>query len=59
MGAMAKEATKVERLSREELAALTQPARVKEPADKQAAVQRATRGLRVAVRVTPSLYRLR
>ncbi len=58
MGAMAKEATKVERLSREELAALTQPAR-KEPADKQAAVQRATRGLRVAVRVTPSLYRLR
>jgi hypothetical protein len=59
MGAMAEGAKKLERLTREELAALRQPARLKKPEEKQAAVERATRGLRVAVHVTPSLYRWR
>lgn len=59
MRAMKQATDKIERLSREELAALTRPARVREREEKVAAVERATRGLRVDVRVTPSLYRPR
>lgn len=54
-----KETDMIERLSREEIAALTRPARVRERDEKVAALERATRGLRVGVRVTPSLYRPR
>lgn len=56
---MAKANDRIERLSREELATLTRPARVRRRDEKLATVQRATRGLRVGVRVTPSLYRPR
>ena len=47
------------RFSDEELAALTRPARIKDPDERRAAVKRATSGLRVGVRVTRSLYRPR
>ena len=45
-----------ERLSPKELAELMRPATAKSPEEKRAALQRATRGLRVKVRVTPSMY---
>jgi hypothetical protein len=50
---------KLTRLSDEELAALTRPARIRDPDERRAAVKRATSGLRVGVRVTRSLYRPR
>lgn len=59
MSAMAKANGKLTRLSREELAALTRPPRIKDRDERIAAVKRATKGLRVRVRVTPSLYRSR
>lgn len=49
----------IRRLSRKEIAALTQPARATTPEEKRAAVERATRGLRVGVQVTTGLYRPR
>lgn len=54
---MAKVNGKLKPLSREELAALTRPPKIKERDKRIAAVRRATKGLRVGVRVTPSLYR--
>lgn len=56
---MAKANGKVRRLSEAELAAMTRPARISDPAERRAAVKRATSGLRVGVRVTRSLYRPR
>ena len=53
---MAKTKNGTGRLSREEMAALTRPAEAKSPKEKRETVERATRGLRVDVRVTPSLY---
>jgi hypothetical protein len=50
---------KLTRLSDEELAALTRPAKITDPNERRAAVKRATSGLRVGVRVTRSLYRPR
>ncbi len=50
---------KIKRLSREEIAALTRPAQAITAAQKRAALDRATRGLRVGVQVTESLYRRR
>ncbi len=55
MTAVAK-ASGTERLSREELAALTRPSPARSRMEKLETVERATRGLRVDVRVTPSLY---
>jgi hypothetical protein len=45
-----------ERLSPEELAALMRPATAKSLEEKREAVRRATSGLRIKVRVTPSMY---
>jgi hypothetical protein len=59
MKAMAKANGKVRRLSDAELAAMTRPARITDPAERRSAVRRATSGLRVGVRVTRSLYRPR
>lgn len=59
MSSMRQADDRLKRLSREELAALTQAPRVTTREEKRAAVRRATRGLRVAVHVTPSLYRRR
>jgi hypothetical protein len=59
MGAMEKTNGKLTRLSDEELAALTRPAKITDPVERRAAVKRATSGLRVGVRVTRSLYRPR
>jgi len=59
MRAMRRKTNRLERLSPEELARLKQPARLREREERRAAVERATRGLRVGVRVTPSLYRPR
>jgi hypothetical protein len=59
MSAMAKTNSNVRKLSSSERAALTRPARAKSREAKREAVERATRGLRVDVRVTPSLYRPR
>jgi len=56
---MAKANGKLTRLSRAELAALTRPPRIEDRDERVAAVKRATSGLRVGVRVTPSLYRSR
>jgi len=56
---MRRKTNRLERLSPEELARLKQPARLREREERRAAVERATRGLRVGVRVTPSLYRPR
>jgi hypothetical protein len=56
MRPMAKTKNGTGRLSREEMAALTRPAEAKSPKEKRETVERATRGLRVDVRVTPSLY---
>jgi hypothetical protein len=50
---------KIERLTREQVAALTRPAVVRTPEEKRAVLRRATRGLRVGVRVTRSMYRPR
>ena len=47
---------KLERLSPEEMAELRRPATAKSIEDKRAAVAQATQGLRVKVRVTPSMY---
>jgi hypothetical protein len=47
---------KLERLSPEELAELRRPATAKSVEEKRAAVAQATQGLRVKVRVTPSMY---
>jgi hypothetical protein len=59
MSAMAKTNSNVRNLSSSERVALTRPARAKSREAKREAVERATRGLRVDVRVTPSLYRPR
>lgn len=59
MNAMAKTDGKVKRLTDAELAAMTRPAKISDPAERRAAVKRATSGLRVAARVTRSLYRPR
>jgi hypothetical protein len=59
MGAMEKANGKLTRLSDEELAALTRPAKITDPDERRAAVKRATSGLRVGVRVTRSFYRPR
>ncbi len=45
-----------ERLSPDELAELRRPASAKSIEEKRAAVAQATQGLRVKVRVTPSMY---
>lgn len=45
-----------ERLTQQELAALTRPSRARSRKEKLETIERATRGLRVDVRVTPSLY---
>jgi hypothetical protein len=45
-----------ELLSPERLAELRRPARYKTPEEKRAALERATEGLRVKVRVTPDMY---
>ena len=47
---------KPERLTPEELAELLRPAKTGTIEEKRAAVKRATQGLRVKVRVTPSMY---
>jgi hypothetical protein len=47
---------KLERLSPEELAELRRPATAKSIEEKRAAVAQATQGLRVKIRVTPSMY---
>ena len=47
---------KLARLSRDEVAQLTRAPRARSPEERRAAVRRATRGLRVDVRVTPRLY---
>ncbi len=47
---------KLTRLSREELSTLTQAPRAKSRDEKQTAVRKATKGLRVDVRITPRLY---
>jgi hypothetical protein len=59
MSAMAKADGKVRRLTDAELAAMTRPAKIIDPAEQRAAVKRATSGLRVGARVTRSLYRPR
>jgi hypothetical protein len=59
MSAMAKADGKVKRLTEAELAVMTRPAKITDPAERRAAVKRATSGLRVGVRVTRSLYRPR
>jgi hypothetical protein len=50
---------KIERLTAEEVAALTTPAGVTTPEERRAAMRRATEGLRAEVRVTTSMYRRR
>jgi hypothetical protein len=45
-----------ERLSPDRLAELRRPATAKTPEEKRAALERATEGLRVKVRVTPDMY---
>ena len=56
MRAMANTKNGSGRLSREELAEFRQPSRARSRREKLETVERATRGLRVGVRVTPSLY---
>jgi hypothetical protein len=58
MGSVAAKQTngKSERLSPEELAELMRPPTAKSLEEKRDAVRRATSGLRVKVRVTPSMY---
>lgn len=57
--ATAKTNGKIQRLSPERLAELRVPATAKTPEEKQAALKRATEGLRVNVRVTRDMYRPR
>jgi hypothetical protein len=57
--AQAKTNGKIQRLSPERLAELRVPATAKTPEEKQAALKRATEGLRVNVRVTRDMYRPR
>jgi hypothetical protein len=57
MDAMEKMNGKLMRLSEDELAALTRPAKITDREERRAAVKRATSGLRVGVRITRSLYR--
>jgi hypothetical protein len=59
MGLMAEANGKVQRLTEAELASMRRPAKISDPAERRAAVKRATSGLRVGVRVTRSLYRPR
>ncbi len=61
MGSVAKQQTngKITRLSAEELAELMVPATAKTPEEKEAALKRATTGLRAKVRVTRDMYRPR
>jgi hypothetical protein len=61
MGSVAKQQTngKIKRLSAEELAELMVPATAKTPEEKEAALKRATTGLRAKVRVTRDMYRPR
>jgi hypothetical protein len=56
---MAEANGKVQRLTEAELASMRRPAKISDPAERRAAVKRATSGLRVGVRVTRSLYRPR
>ncbi len=57
MASMAQSNGKIKRLSRKELDAMTRPTQAMTPAQKRAVLDRATRGLRVGVRVTTNLYR--
>jgi len=50
---------KIERLTTEEVAALTTPAQEKTSEEKREAMRRATEGLRAEVRVTTSMCRRR
>lgn len=50
---------KIKKLSPERLAELLVPATAKTPEEKEAALKRATEGLRVKVRVTRDMYRPR
>jgi len=50
---------KIERLTAQEVAALTTPAQAKTPEERREAMRRATDGLRAEVRVTTSMYRRR
>lgn len=50
---------KIERLTADEVAALTTPAQATTPEERRAAMRRATEGLRAEVRVTTSMYRRR
>lgn len=59
MSSMGQTNGKIKRLSRKEIAAMTQPAKAITPEQKRAAIDRATRGLRVGVQVTRALYRPR
>jgi hypothetical protein len=61
MGSVTKQQTngKIKRLSAEELAELMVPATAKTPEEKEAALRRATTGLRAKVRVTRDMYRPR
>jgi hypothetical protein len=61
MGLVTKQQTngKIKRLSAEELAELMVPATAKTPEEKEAALKRATTGLRAKVRVTRDMYRPR
>ena len=59
MTAMEETNGKLTRLSAEEVAALTRPAKITDPEERRSAVKRATSGLRVGDRVTRSLYRPR
>ena len=49
----------IERLTAEEVAALTTPAQAKTPEERREAIRRATEGLRAEVLVTTSMYRRR
>lgn len=59
MDSMAQTNGEIKRLSRKELAAMTRPPRATTRSQKRAALDRATRGLRVGVQVTRGLYRPR
>jgi hypothetical protein len=50
---------KIERLTAQEVAALTTPAQAKTPDERREAMRRATEGLRAQVHVTTSMYRRR
>jgi len=48
---------KIERLTAEEVAALTRPGQAKTPEERREATRRTTAGLHAAVRVTTAMYR--